>query len=130
MRAVLLIEDDPVLRAALCALLEDAGYHMIEAVDGVSGLAILQASQVPLVVLLDHRLPYMKGCDLFELVKREPALQRHAYVYMTAARPHEIACECDTTPADVGAGVVYKPFDIDALLDAVAAAEGKLAAAV
>ena len=130
MRSVLLIEHDPGIRETLRALLEDAGYHVIEAVDGVSGLAVLQGSKVPLIVLLDHQLPYMKGCDLFELVKREPPLRRHAYIYMTAMRAAEIAAQCDTPPAEVDAGVLYKPFDTEAVLDAVAEAEDKLVAAV
>ncbi len=128
MRSVLLIEDDTAIRETLRALLEDAGYHVIEAVDGASGLALMQASEEPLIVLLDHRLPYMKGCDLFASVKREATLRRHAYIYMTALRPCEIAAQCETAPAEVDAAVIYKPFDIDAMLDAVAQAACKLAA--
>src|SRR5260221_5035430 len=69
MTAVLVVEDDDSTRQALVWMLEDDGYGVTQAADGVAGLAALQASPSPLVVLLDHRLPALNGCDLLKLVK-------------------------------------------------------------
>jgi PAS domain S-box-containing protein len=53
---VLLVEDDEVVRATLAAILEDLGYHALEAENADAGLAILAATPVH-VVLTDLSMP-------------------------------------------------------------------------
>jgi len=63
MHALLFIEDDDQIRLALRLALEDEGYEVREAADGMSGLAAFRESEVDLV-LLDLRLPDMSGFDV------------------------------------------------------------------
>jgi CheY-like chemotaxis protein len=128
MAAVLLVEDDEFVRQMLHWLLADEGYTVAEAADGAAGLAALRASPSPLVVLLDHLLPAMKGCDVLDLVEHDRALQRHAYIYLTAVSPSDLRNEYDDLPRDVVGDVIYKPFRVDQLLRAVAAAEARCGA--
>jgi len=60
---LLLIEDEPEIRTMLKLSLEDEGYTVLEAGDGASGLAALDAHQ-PDLVLLDLRLPDRRGLDV------------------------------------------------------------------
>ena len=57
---ILLIEDDDSLRIALRLSLTPAGYHVIEAADGPSGLKAYSAHR-PDLVLLDLMMPGMDG---------------------------------------------------------------------
>jgi two-component system, cell cycle sensor histidine kinase and response regulator CckA len=57
---VLLIEDDRSLRMAMRIVLEEDGYAVIEAGDGLSGLAAFEADH-PDMVLLDLMLPGLDG---------------------------------------------------------------------
>ncbi|TVR20441.1 MAG: DNA-binding response regulator [Ilumatobacter sp.] len=63
MYSLLFIEDDDAIRLALSLALEDEGYDVREAPDGMSGLAAFEAREADLV-LLDLRLPDMSGFDV------------------------------------------------------------------
>ncbi len=60
---LLLVEDEPEIRAMLKLALEDEGYAVHEAADGASGLAAFHEHQ-PDLVLLDLRLPDRRGLDV------------------------------------------------------------------
>src|SRR5258707_9206390 len=78
------IEADAGIRQVVRLILENAGYVVVEAHDGLSGLALLQGSVEPLVAVIDHRLPRLDGRDLLDLVLTDdPRRQRPAYVFMT-----------------------------------------------
>ncbi|MCX6532546.1 MAG: response regulator transcription factor [Actinobacteria bacterium] len=68
MQKLLFIEDDHHIRAALRLALEDEGYEVIEAADGMTGLAAFDANTVELV-LLDLRLPDMSGFDVCRILR-------------------------------------------------------------
>ncbi|MDA0285941.1 MAG: response regulator transcription factor [Actinobacteria bacterium] len=70
MQKLLFIEDDQDIRAALRLALEDEGYKVIEASDGISGLATFSTETVDLV-LLDLRLPDMSGFDVCRELRRK-----------------------------------------------------------
>ena len=57
---ILLVEDDPSIRAALGLALEDEGYVVLQAPNGRVGLSMVKSEQ-PDLVLLDLRLPDISG---------------------------------------------------------------------
>jgi len=123
---VCVIEDDADIRAVVRLLLEDDGYEVMEAADGLTGHALLRNSAERLVVVLDHHLPRMDGCDLLEIVATDTILrERHAFVFLTGS-PQRAADDCGETLEDLAVPLLPKPFNIDQLLDAVAAAERRL----
>lgn len=68
MHRILFVEDDQHIRAALKLALEDEGYEIIEAVDGLTGLTTFDAGPVDLV-LLDLRLPDISGFEVCRLLR-------------------------------------------------------------
>jgi CheY-like chemotaxis protein len=108
------------------SLLEDEGYSVGEAGDGVSGRDALASSSVPLVVLLDQTLPVLDGCDLLALVQPDQALHRHAFIFITAHNAHDVKDDRDDLPDRIGVAVIFKPFDVDDVLAAVAEADSRL----
>ena len=128
MTRVGVIEDDSAIRQVVRLVLEDAGHEVVEANDGLSGLALLQSSVEPLVAVIDHQLPGMDGSALLDLVATDERLrQRHRYVFMTANAPGAVDA-CGETLEELAVPLLPKPFDIDELVEAVHAAEGQLAA--
>jgi CheY-like chemotaxis protein len=126
---VALIEDDEDTRAALRFLLEDAGYRVVEAADGAAGLSLLSGSPERLVVLLDHKLPALDGCDLLDLVAQDSALrERHAIIFVTAS-PQQAEADCGEALTALDTPLVPKPFSIDEVLEAVAQAVERLVTA-
>src|SRR5690606_32137797 len=73
---VLLIDDEPLVRAALRAVLETVGYEVREAADGAEGLAIFEAEGESLsAVILDRSMPRISGEQvLAQLRVRAPGL--------------------------------------------------------
>jgi phosphoserine phosphatase RsbU/P len=65
---VLIIEDDPQLRMTLTAYLEDSGYTIFEAVDGLEGLEVFTENR-PEIVLTDLRMPKMDGFAVITRIK-------------------------------------------------------------
>ena len=64
---VLVIEDDPVVRSALCDYLEDSGYAVLSAAEGHQGMTLFHREH-PDLVLCDLRLPRLSGHQILELI--------------------------------------------------------------
>lgn len=124
---VLIVEDDLSLRLTLRAFLEEEGYGVFEAPDGRPALERLHASSQRLVVLLDMHMPGMDGRQVLEAVAAHDLLAtRHAYVMMTA-NAHTLPLPFAMLLTQLDVPVIAKPFDLDTLLAAIAAAAQRLA---
>ncbi len=67
---ILVVDDEPITRTLIKAHLEKAGYGVIEATDGETGLAQYD-QHTPTLILLDVMMPVMNGYDTcVELRKR------------------------------------------------------------
>jgi DNA-binding NtrC family response regulator len=67
--AILVIDDEEVMRDVLSSLLGQAGYEVVLAQDGLAGLALARQRDFDAVVL-DLMLPEMSGLDVLEELKR------------------------------------------------------------
>ena len=111
---LLVVEDDPALREVVVEALTEAGYRAHGAPDGAAALARVAHPDAPPVgaVLLDLRLPDMDGRAFAMRYRRLPGPPA-PLLLLTGAPPAEAAAAA----AQLGAaGVVPKPFDLDALL--------------
>jgi CheY-like chemotaxis protein len=116
----LVVDDDKETRDALRFLLEDAGYAVAEAEDGIQTLDALRASPDSLVVVLDLDLPRLDGTGVLREIARDRQLAaRHAFVVMTAVSQTRYQAAEDLC-ATLSIPLIPKPFDMDVLLDALA----------
>ncbi|MFZ7125058.1 MAG: sigma 54-interacting transcriptional regulator [Desulfobacterales bacterium] len=67
---ILAIDDEPVIRENIATYLEDSGFTVLQAANGLKGLEIARVSQ-PDVILLDLRMPEMDGLEFLDRVARE-----------------------------------------------------------
>lgn len=120
--AILVVDDDDQIRQSLRWVLEDVGYPVLEATDGVAALELLQHDSRLLVVLLDLLMPRIDGFGVLRAVAKERALaHRHAYVLLSAQN-RTLPLELTTLVF----AVVPKPFELTSLLDIVDAAAKSL----
>jgi two-component system nitrogen regulation response regulator NtrX len=70
MSTILIIDDEPGIRTVLRDVLEDEGYTVLAAEDGIQGLAELAANSVDLV-FLDVWLPHMGGIDVLKGIREQ-----------------------------------------------------------
>ncbi|MEY4940019.1 MAG: hypothetical protein RIQ93_1754 [Verrucomicrobiota bacterium] len=109
---ILLVEDNPDLRALALDLLEMSGYQVVGA-DGL-GTAIAAFEQAqPDLVLTDVKFPAGSGLALLAHIRAHPARSSTPVMLMSGER--------EQAGAIMGAdGFVQKPFDVEALLTSVA----------
>ena len=107
---VLLVEDDPMIGAAVQAALKDASYAIDWVQDGISALATLQAQHYDLV-LLDLGLPGKDGLDV--LTRTRAANNPVPVLIITARDPLEDRVRGLDGGADE---YLFKPFEISELL--------------
>jgi len=111
--SILVVEDDPDLREALCQTLEMAGYASVAANDAESALTILERQDVGLVIS-DVQMPGKSGEELLRIVKRKfPELP---FVLVTAFGSVAKAVEAMHAGA---ADYVIKPFEAEVLIEMV-----------
>src|SRR5580698_8037145 len=74
---ILLIEDEAIIRLGTTAMLEDAGYEVMEAGDASEALAILSSHPEIDVVLTDVQMPgVIDGLNLVEIINQDyPAIR-------------------------------------------------------
>jgi two-component system, response regulator PdtaR len=100
---VLVVEDEMIVRLSATDILQDAGYHVIEARDGVEAIAILELRDDVAALFTDVGLPNMNGVMLARIVsERWP----HVGIVVTSgAIPAGVKLEL---PA--GARFIQKPY--------------------
>jgi PAS domain S-box-containing protein len=67
---VLLVDDEPLVRASTADMLAELGYEVLEAESGHEALALIGARQ-PDLVITDHLMPGLSGTDLARILAAE-----------------------------------------------------------
>ena len=80
---VLVVEDDPDIRELFRLTLEVAGYRVIEAENGVDGIAAARQYE-PDAILMDMSMPLMDGCQSTRRIRQNPRLARIPIIACTA----------------------------------------------
>ncbi len=108
MPAVLVVDDETLIRWSLSERLTEEGYPVRQASSGAEAMAVLSTlAGQPAVVLLDLRLPDVNDLALFRRIRRErPDVP---VILMTA---HGAAEEAQAALAEGAFRFVGKPFDV------------------
>ncbi|HEY3451411.1 MAG TPA: response regulator [Myxococcales bacterium] len=110
---VMLVEDDPDIRAMVSQLLELEGFTVKACEDGHEALSVLRAGERPFLILLDLMMPKMNGWQFRAEQMRDAALAAIPVVVLSG----------DVRGQDPGSvradGYLKKPIDLDVLLEAV-----------
>jgi CheY-like chemotaxis protein len=77
-KTILLIEDEENILSMIVNHLQDSGYHVISAGDGMEGLKLLETKDYDLVVT-DIVMPYISGVGMVTALK-----QRHPHIPVIA----------------------------------------------
>jgi two-component system OmpR family response regulator len=107
---IMIVDDEPAVRALLNDTLRIAGFETLEATDGMSALTLLRTNK-PALMVIDINMPLMDG---FELVERLRSNNDLTPVLMLTAREDK---------TDIARGLkigaddyVVKPFGIEELI--------------
>jgi CheY-like chemotaxis protein len=108
---VLVVDDDPGIRVTIQFMLEDSGYAVITATNGLEALNRILERE-PSLVLLDLQMPLMTGQEPLARHREMPC--QIPVVFMTAGLRAQV--EATAHGAD---GHLAKPFEFEELLRVV-----------
>lgn len=107
---VLIVDDEPIIVDLLRDVLEDEGFRVVTASNGV--LALNLARQMPVaLVITDLMMPFVSGIELARQLHSNPQTAAIPLVLMSAALPQQAG--------DIFAAVIHKPFDVDTIVKIV-----------
>jgi DNA-binding response OmpR family regulator len=111
---ILVIDDDPSMLALVKRQLENAGYAVLLAEDGIVG-GHLALNATPSLILVDVDMPYLNGYDLVEVLRADSATWDIPVVFVTSDRYVEERSRVLRAEA-----YIKKPLKVDQLLEVVA----------
>jgi two-component system, chemotaxis family, chemotaxis protein CheY len=111
-KRILTIDDSKTMRDMLMVTLTDAGFDVLQAVDGQDGLDVLGRERVD-VIITDINMPKMDGYEVVRKLREDPSFDKTPILVLTTesdASKKNIAREAGAT------GWLVKPFDPDRLV--------------
>ena len=108
-RTILIVDDDPAIRAVVRDFLDSVGYRTLIARDGDEAIAMSHAAR-PDLIIMDLMLPRMTGGEVAAKLKEDLPTARIPIVAVSAV--DDVGEIADILPLDA---VIAKPFDLDAL---------------
>ena len=108
-RSILVVDDEPVIRAMLSKFLTEQGYRVRTAQEGPAALALVKQDS-PHLVILDIYMPGMNGVEVFRQLRAQG--YRGGVITLTASQDQRLLQQM----LELGsADVVGKPVDLDRL---------------
>ncbi len=109
MKTCLVVDDSRVIRKVARRILEDLGFEIAEAADGMEALAWCRAA-MPDAILLDWNMPVMGGLDFLRKLRADPGGDAPVVVFCTVENDVAHIQEALDAGADE---YIMKPFDGD-----------------
>src|SRR5262249_11838886 len=111
---ILVVEDDPEALDMITSTLEQEGYHVVVASDGLEGMAVA-LSQSPQLIIADLKMPRMDGVEMVRRLRRQLSTRQTPIVAITA-----YPTELQENGLMAGANrVLVKPFNPDLLVSSL-----------
>jgi two-component system chemotaxis response regulator CheY len=111
-KRILTIDDSKTIRDMLMLTLADAGFDVLQAVDGQDGLDVLDREQVD-VVITDINMPKMDG---YEVIRHMRSNSAHKTTPILVLTTESEADKKSLARAAGATGWMVKPFDPDRLI--------------
>ena len=109
---LLLVDDEPGVREAVQAYLEDSGFTVYVASDAVEGWEMLKQN-LPDLVITDVMMPRVDGYQFLQQMRDDPTFQTMPVVFLTAKGMTSDRIEGYKAGCDA---YLPKPFDPDELV--------------
>lgn len=109
---VLIVDDDPPMRALMRAALEKLPIEIVEAADGKEAMTLIETEQ-PDLLLSDYQIPYWDGLTLCFQIRRRTDLKPIKTVLITGAITPDNLVE--TVEHKMVDAALAKPVDVKEL---------------
>ena len=114
-RTALVVDDFRTNRMVVAFTLQGDGFEVVEAADGLEGLARLDGRSIDLIIV-DIIMPHIDGYRMIEELRQRPRYRSTPVLVLTS----EEGKDAKRHARNVGAsGWIVKPFNPEKLLEAV-----------
>jgi two-component system, chemotaxis family, chemotaxis protein CheY len=115
-KKVIVIDDSQTIREQVGAALRQAGFDIVEAVDGVDGAEVIERTTDAALVICDVNMPNRSGLELLEGLRKNDKLKDLPVLMLTTEGQPQLIERARKSGAK---GWLVKPFRADLLLAAV-----------
>ena len=116
-KTILTVDDSRTMRDMLAMALNDAGFNVVQAVDGEDGLAVLDAHSADVdVIITDINMPKLDGFGFIEGVRKD---ERHRATPILVLTTESDSSKKDRARQAGATGWIVKPFNPVKLIDAI-----------
>ena len=115
-KKVLVVDDSAAIRQSITYVLQQGGYEVVEAKDGMDGLTALSGMDVADLIITDVNMPNLDGIGFIRKVRELPKNKFTPIIVLTT----ESQGSKMTEGKEAGAtGWIVKPFSAEKLLGVV-----------
>ncbi len=115
MAKILIVEDEFNIAYILKTFLNDEGYEVYLAENGSKGLSLLQTEPLPDVILLDLKMPGIKGRVVAETIKSDEKLKRIPIIIISGSFLNSE----EFPPKETYNAYIGKPFELMEVLEVI-----------
>jgi two-component system chemotaxis response regulator CheY len=115
MHSILAVDDSASMRQMVSFTLKNAGYHVVEAVDGQDALDKSNANDFDLV-LTDQNMPRLDGIGLTKKLREHPKFKATPILILTTESSDQMK---QAGRAAGATGWLVKPFDPSKLIEVI-----------
>lgn len=115
-KTILIIDDSTTIRQSISYILEQEGYAIIEAIDGLEGLKQLDTTEKLDLIITDVNMPNMDGISFIKKARENPKYKFTPILVLTTESQGSKMNEGKEAGAT---GWIVKPFSTDKLLAVV-----------
>jgi DNA-binding response OmpR family regulator len=113
-QTIWIVDDEPLIRTAICAVLDELGYTTQDFENAESLYTrLVEGVEQPDLLLLDQMLPDEDGAQIVRSLRERPQYRDIPVIFITAISDDEADRLADLAP------VIRKPFDFRELVSAV-----------
>jgi two-component system chemotaxis response regulator CheY len=115
-KKIVIVDDSPTVRQQVGMALVQAGFEVVEAVDGLDGVGVIGRTADAAMVICDVNMPRMNGLEMVEAVKRDP---RHAALPIVMLTTEGQPALIERAKKAGATAWIVKPFKAELLIAAV-----------
>lgn len=115
-KKVLVVDDSAAIRQSITYVLQQGGYDVVEAKDGMDGLSVLQGMDVVDLIITDVNMPNMDGITFIKKVREDAKFKFTPIIVLTTESQGSKMNEGKEAGAT---GWIVKPFSAEKLLGVV-----------
>jgi two-component system chemotaxis response regulator CheY len=115
-KKVIVVDDSRTARQQVRSVLSEAGYDIVEAIDGRDGIAKIGDNSDASLVLCDVNMPHLGGLDMLATLKETSPAQKMLFIMLTTEAEPQLVQRAKSVGAK---GWIVKPFKPELLVAAV-----------